>query len=642
MDEEMQSKEALKSQLDKEFIKKYRCLYNRRYKPIFRAVISHYVDNVTDINEENLLERLKTQIDYTMTEWMKDSIQKEKDYFLLGIMIVNKKRAYNPNASVVTRIKSLTPVYTWLKSLGLHTDNEVMDYVYNQDEVFTYLTSLIDWNHLNMDELQIKLPEDALLFVSDYMTRMNITQSTPSQMEETFTRNNLESKIMRYRQMPEGRQKQEYFEALLKSYEPFLRKTISNYDMNEADREDVYQQACIGFMQVVLYQHFPVANLAATVKRTVCQSIKNYLQNQTKTIAIPSAIANAKLRLEEDIQYLTAELGRAPTYDEISEYVDIPLETVRNYLMQPETVSLESLGSDIPLDTTLETRYEEQEYIKKMKTLLQTQFSAETQKVLEEIIFEGKKLRKLGRELHVSATYLRQMKVETFKKLQQMIECQEARRLVNRDSASASTGSPNSQNLSPENRVYTYVKDNYNEETLFAINHLLCLQTNQYISKMLLQRVCNIKMYNFFNKVTNYHWLTQLVDQIKKQNRCFYKLISALDDKDFYRIFERKGISRDEVDSAFMTLSDEVKELAYSYYGEELSNPLNWRDYREETTYINRLIIQPIYVKALYFREFKKYPISNAIAEERLWKEAQQRIKFPSKATNSQNKTMKL
>lgn len=159
---------------------------------------------------------------------------------------------------------------------------------------------------------------------------------------------------------------------------------------------------------------------------------------------------------------------------------------------------------------------------------------------------------------------------------------------------------------------------------------------------MLLQRVCNIKMYNFFNKVTNYHWLTQLVDQIKKQNRCFYKLISALDDKDFYRIFERKGISRDEVDSAFMTLSDEVKELAYSYYGEELSNPLNWRDYREETTYINRLTIQPIYVKALYFREFKKYPISNAIAEERLWKEAQQRIKFPSKATNSQNKTMKL
>ena len=116
----------------------------------------------------------------------------------------------------------------------------------------------------------------------------------------------------------------------------------------------------------------------------------------------------------------------------------------------------------------------------------------------------------------------------------------------------------------------------------------------------------------------------------------------ALDDKDFYRIFERKGISRDEVDSAFMTLSGEVKELAYSYYGEELSNPLNWRDYREETTYINRLIIQPIYVKALYFREFKKYPISNAIAEERLWKEAQQRIKFPSKATNFQNKTIKL
>ncbi len=36
--------------------------------------------------------------------------------------------------------------------------------------------------------------------------------------------------------------------------------------MNEADREDVYQQACIGFMQVVLYQQFPVANLAATVK----------------------------------------------------------------------------------------------------------------------------------------------------------------------------------------------------------------------------------------------------------------------------------------------------------------------------------------------------------------------------------------
>ena len=66
------------------------------------------------------------------------------------------------------------------------------------------------------------------------------------------------------------------------------------------------------------------------------------------------------------------------------------METVRNYLMQPETVSLESLGSDIPLDTTLETHYEEQEYIKKMKTLLQTQFSAETQKVLEEIIFEGK------------------------------------------------------------------------------------------------------------------------------------------------------------------------------------------------------------------------------------------------------------
>lgn len=69
---------------------------------------------------------------------------------------------------------------------------------------------------------------------------------------------------------------------------------------------------------------------------------------------------------------------------------------------------------------------------------------------------------------------------------------------------------------------------------------------------------------------------------------------------------------------------------------------MNWRDYREETTYINRLIIQPIYVKALYFCEFKKYPISNAIAAERLWKEAQQRIKFPSKATNSQNKTMKL
>lgn len=69
MGEEMQSKEALKSQLDKEFIKKYRCLYNRRYKPVFRAVISHYVDNVTDINEENLLERLKTH--YEEQEYIK-------------------------------------------------------------------------------------------------------------------------------------------------------------------------------------------------------------------------------------------------------------------------------------------------------------------------------------------------------------------------------------------------------------------------------------------------------------------------------------------------------------------------------------------------------------------------------------------
>ena len=636
----MQSKEALKSQLDKEFIKKYRCLYNTRYKPVFRATINHYVDNVSDINEENLLERLKTQIDDAMTGWMKDAIQKEKDYFLLGIMIMNKKRAYNPNANVAIRIKSLTPVYTWLKSLGLHKDDEVMNYVYNQDEIFTFLTRRIDWTHLNMEELQNKLPEDALLFVSDYMTRMRITPSASSQTEEIFPQNNLESAIMRYRQMPEGRQKQEYFEALLKSYEPFLRDVISNYDMNEADSEDVFQQACIGFMKVVLYQHLPVANLSRALKNTVNQSVRNYLQYQTKTIVIPSVLTNAKLRLEENIQKLATKLGRAPTYEEISEYVDMPLETIRNYLMQPETVSLESLEDDVLLDTTLETRYEEQEYIEKLKVLLQTQISADTQKVLEEIILEGKKLRELGEELHLSAAYVQQMKENALKKLQQMMTCQETVQLVNRECASTSTDSSNSQNLSPENRVYAYVKNHYDNETLFAINHLLCLQTDQYISQMLLQQVCNIKIHKFLNKVANFRWITQLVDQIRKKNRCFCKLISASDDKDFYHIFERKGITRDEVDSAFMTLPDKVKELAYSYYGEELSIPLNWRDYREETTYINHLIIQPIYVKALYFREFKKYPIPNAVLEERVWKEAQQRIKVPSQTGISKIKTM--
>ena len=103
----------------------------------------------------------------------------------------------------------MTPIYIWLKNIGLDEDEEILQYVMN-DTVVQTIAKRVDWKHLNLKTLEKQLTEDEMSFVYAYLMVFNIDVTTDNNFVVSEQSQKLTEKVVRYKNMPDGYKKDFY------------------------------------------------------------------------------------------------------------------------------------------------------------------------------------------------------------------------------------------------------------------------------------------------------------------------------------------------------------------------------------------------------------------------------------------------
>lgn len=577
------------------------------------------VSSYSQSSEKTLAEFVTEEFEEQLQSWLRDQIQNHHNYILLDLMILNKKK-YIGKGKTTQCIKGLTPIYIWLKNIGLDEDEEILQYVMN-DTVVQTIAKRVDWKHLNLKALEKQLTEDEMSFVYAYLMVFNIDVTTDNNFVVSEQSQKLTEKVVRYKNMPDGYKKEFLFEEILNENKSFLYKIVSRYYNSGVEQDDLMQQASLGLFTAIK-RFEPVRNVAFSTYAMwwIRQHIVRYIHDHNSAIRIPVHLHEQTLKLRRVQEKLEANPSVTPTIEELSKESGLSVERIKTLQNIPTvSTSLNALVGDE--DTELGSFFSDQTSLNYIEEIENDSIIQAFSKLLDEMkLSERQKdiimrrlglgpngvetLEVIGADYGLTRERIRQIQDQVIKRIQNPKYIKRMKELLK--DPEKLTPKSGQELQKKEKRKFLHVAWNVK-------SHVRPIKESQNQPRLLPPDKNALSEADVITVAE-----TPQSESIEKEGE--KKMMKTKKKKEpkkpgkkiegFYQSFLDDGFTKEEIDKAFETMTDNQKNVAYAKWGENLGEPI--KATTEEQYMLQRQVsanvIRPMKKKMLYYRQYGRFP----------------------------------
>ena len=580
------------------------------------------VSSYSQSSEKTLAEFVTEEFEEQLQSWLRDQIQNHHNYILLDLMILNKKK-YVGKGKTTQCIKGLTPIYIWLKNIGLDEDEEILQYVMN-DTVVQTIAKRVDWKHLNLKALEKQLTEDEMSFVYAYLMVFNIDVTTDNNFVVSEQSQKLTEKVVRYKNMPDGYKKEFLFEEILNENKSFLYKIVSRYYNSGVEQDDLMQQASLGLFTAIK-RFEPTRNIAFSTYAMwwIRQHIVRYIHDHNSTIRIPVHLREQTLKLRRAQEKLEANSSVTPTIEELSKESGLSVERIQTLQNIPTvSTSLNALVGDE--DTELGSFFSDQTSLNYIEEIENDSIIQAFSKLLDEMKLSDcqkditmrrlglgpngvETLEVIGADYGLTRERIRQIQDQVIKRLKNPKYIKRMKELLNY---------PEKQ--SPKSRQELQKKE---ERKILHVawnvkSHVRPIKESQNQPRLLppdknalseadVITVAETPQSESIEKEGEKKMMSEDKTKKKKEPKKPGKKIEG-----FYQSFLDDGFTKEEIDKAFETMTDKQKNVAYAKWGENLGEPIKatTKEQYQLQCQVSANVIRPMKKKMLYYRQYGRFP----------------------------------
>ena len=580
------------------------------------------VSSYSQSSEKTLAEFVTEEFEEQLQSWLRDQIQNHHNYILLDLMILNKKK-YVGKGKTTQCIKGLTPIYIWLKNIGLDEDEEILQYVMN-DTVVQTIAKRVDWKHLNLKTLEKQLTEDEMSFVYAYLMVFNIDVTTDNNFVVSEQSQKLTEKVVRYKNMPDGYKKEFLFEEILNENKSFLYKIVSRYYNSGVEQDDLMQQASLGLFTAIK-RFEPTRNIAFSTYAMwwIRQHIVRYIHDHNSTIRIPVHLREQTLKLRRAQEKLEANSSVTPTIEELSKESGLSVERVQTIRNIPTvSTSLNALVGDE--DTELGYFFPDRTALNYIEEIENDSIIQAFSKLLDEMKLSDRQkditMRRLGlgpngvetlemiaSDYGLTRERVRQIQAKVIKRIQNPKYIKRMKELLKDPEKLPPKSGQELQKK--EERKFLHVAWNV-ESHVRPIKEsqnqprLLPLDKNA-LSEADVITVAEVPQSKSIEKEGEKKMMSEDKTKKKKEPKKPGKKIEG-----FYQSFLDDGFTKEEIDKAFETMTDKQKNVAYAKWGENLGEPIKatTKEQYQLQCQVSANVIRPMKKKMLYYRQYGRFP----------------------------------
>lgn len=580
------------------------------------------VSSYSQSSEKTLAEFVTEEFEEQLQSWLRDQIQNHHNYILLDLMILNKKK-YVGKGKTTQCIKGLTPIYIWLKNIGLDEDEEILQYVMNDTAVQT-IAKRVDWKHLNLKALEKQLTEDEMSFVYAYLMVFNIDVTTDNNFVVSEQSQKLTEKVVRYKNMPDGYKKEFLFEEILNENKSFLYKIVSRYYNSGVEQDDLMQQASLGLFTAIK-RFEPVRNVAFSTYAMwwIRQHIVRYIHDHNSAIRIPVHLHEQTLKLRRVQEKLEANPSVTPTIEELSKESGLSVERIQTLQNIPTvSTSLNALVGDE--DTELGSFFSDQTSLNYIEEIENDSIIQAFSKLLDEMKLSDRQkditmrrlglgpngvetLEVIGADYGLTRERVRQIQAKVIKKLKNPKYINRMKELLKDPEKLPPKSGQELQKK--EERKFLHVAWNVK-------SHVRPIKESQNQPRLLppdknalseadVITVAETPQSESIEKEGEKKMMSEDKTKKKKEPKKPVKKIEG-----FYQSFLDDGFTKEEIDKAFETMTDNQKNIAYAKWGENLGEPI--KATTEEQYKLQRQVstnvIRQMKKKMLYYRQYGRFP----------------------------------
>ena len=580
------------------------------------------VSSYSQSSEKTLAEFVTEEFEEQLQSWLRDQIQNHHNYILLDLMILNKKK-YVGKGKITQCIKGLTPIYIWLKNIGLDEDEEILQYVMN-DTVVQTIAKRVDWKHLNLKALEKQLTEDEMSFVYAYLMVFNIDVTTDNNFVVSEQSQKLTEKVVRYKNMPDGYKKEFLFEEILNENKSFLYKIVSRYYNSGVEQDDLMQQASLGLFTAIK-RFEPVRNVAFSTYAMwwIRQHIVRYIHDHNSAIRIPVHLHEQTLKLRRAQEKLEVNSSVTPTIEELSKESGLSVERIQTLQNIPTvSTSLNALVGDE--DTELGYFFSDQTSLNYIEEIENDSVIQAFSKLLDEMKLSDRQkditmrrlglgpngvetLEVIGADYGLTRERVRQIQAKVIKKLKNPKYINRMKELLKDPEKLPPKSGQELQKK--EERKFLHVawnvkshvrpiKESQNQPRLLPPDKNALLEADVIT-------VAETPQSESIEKEGEKKLMSEDKTKKKKEPKKPWKRIEG-----FYQSFLDDGFTKEEIDKAFETMTDNQKNIAYAKWGENLGEPIKatTKEQCQLQRQVSTNVIRQMKKKMLYYRQYGRFP----------------------------------
>ena len=580
------------------------------------------VSSYSQSSEKTLAEFVTEEFEEQLQSWLRDQIQNHHNYILLDLMILNKKK-YVGKGKTTQCIKGLTPIYIWLKNIGLDEDEEILQYVMN-DTVVQTIAKRVDWKHLNLKALEKQLTEDEMSFVYAYLMVFNIDVTTDNNFVVSEQSQKLTEKVVRYKNMPDGYKKEFLFEEILNENKSFLYKIVSRYYNSGVEQDDLMQQASLGLFTAIK-RFEPVRNVAFSTYAMwwIRQHIVRYIHDHNSAIRIPVHLHEQTLKLRRAQEKLEVNSSVTPTIEELSKESGLSVERIQTLQNIPTvSTSLNALVGDE--DTELGYFFSDQTSLNYIEEIENDSVIQAFSKLLDEMKLSDRQkditmrrlglgpngvetLEVIGADYGLTRERVRQIQDQVIKRIQNPKYIKRMKELLK--DPEKLTPKSGQELQKKEERKFLHVAWNVK-------SHVRPIKESQNQPKLLppdknalleadVITVAEVPQSESIEKEGEKKMMSEDKTKKKKEPKKPVKKIEG-----FYQSFLDDGFTKEEIDKAFETMTDNQKNIAYAKWGENLGEPIKatTKEQHQLQCQVSARVITPMRTRMLFYRQYGRFP----------------------------------
>lgn len=580
------------------------------------------VSSYSQSSEKTLVEFVTEEFEEQLQSWLRDQIQNHHNYILLDLMILNKKK-YVGKGKTTQCIKGLTPIYIWLKNIGLDEDEEILQYVMN-DTVVQTIAKRVDWKHLNLKTLEKQLTEDEMSFVYAYLMVFNIDVTTDNNFVVSEQSQKLTEKVVRYKNMPDGYKKEFLFEEILNENKSFLYKIVSRYYNSGVEQDDLMQQASLGLFTAIK-RFEPTRNIAFSTYAMwwIRQHIVRYIHDHNSTIRIPVHLHEQTLKLRRVQEKLEANSSVTPKIEELSKESGLSVERIQTLQNIPTvSTSLNALVGDE--DTELGYFFPDRTALNYIEEIENDSIIQEFSKLLDEMkLSERQKdiiMRRLGlgpngvETLEIIASdygltreRIRQIQAKIIKRLKNPKYIKRMKELLNYPEKQSPKSRQELQKKEERKILHVAwnvkshvrpIKESQNQPRLLPLD-------KNALSEADVITVAEVPQSKSIEKEGEKKMMSEDKTKKKKEPKKPGKKIEG-----FYQTFLKDGFTREEIDNAYKSLTELQKSVACAKWGENLGEPIKatTKEQHQLQCQVSARVITPMRTRMLFYRQYGRFP----------------------------------